>query len=71
MPCYCSIDGTPVHASKKYLTGLLRQEMGFEGVVVSDYSAVENVCTVQCAAESRQEAGLRLSLIHISEPTRR
>lgn len=59
MPCYCSIDGTPVHASKKYLTGLLRQEMGFEGVVVSDYSAVENVCTVQCAAESRQEAGLR------------
>lgn len=59
MPCYCSIDGVPIHASKKYLTGLLRQEMGFDGVVVSDYSAVENVCTVQCAAENRQEAGLR------------
>lgn len=59
MPCYCSINGMPVHASKKYLTGLLRQEMGFDGVVVSDYSAVENVCNVQCAAENRQEAGLR------------
>lgn len=59
MPCYCSVDGTSVHASKKYLTGLLREEMGFEGVVVSDYSAVENVCTVQRAAENRQEAGLR------------
>lgn len=59
MPCYCSIDGLPIHASRKYLTCLLRQEMGFEGVVVSDYSAVENVCTVQCAAENRPEVGLR------------
>lgn len=59
MPCYCSVDGIPVHASKKYLTDLLRREMGFEGIVVSDYSAVENVCNVQCVTENRQEAGLR------------
>ena len=59
MPCYCSIGGLPIHASKQYLTGLLRTEMGFDGVVVSDYSAVENVHQVQHVGESKGEAGLR------------
>ncbi len=59
MPCYCSVGGLPIHASKHYLTDLLRTEMGFEGVVVSDYSAVENVYQVQHVGESKEEAGLR------------
>lgn len=59
MPCYCSIGGQPIHASRHYLTDLLRMEMGFEGVVVSDYSAVENVYRVQHVGESKGEAGLR------------
>ena len=59
MPCYCSISGLPIHASKQYLTELLRTEMGFDGVVVSDYSAVENVHQVQHVGESKGEAGLR------------
>src|SRR5699024_11809009 len=33
MPCYCLIDGEPVHASRKLLTGLLREEMGFAGEI--------------------------------------
>ena len=59
MPCYCSVGGLPIHASKQYLTDLLRTEMGFDGVVVSDYSAVENVYQVQHVGESKGEAGLR------------
>lgn len=59
MPCYCSVGGLPIHASKHYLTDLLRKEMGFEGVTVSDYSAVENVYTVQNVGESKADAGLR------------
>lgn len=59
MPCYCSIDGLPIHSSRKYLTGLLREEMGFEGVTVSDYSGVENVLNVQHAGESKGQVGLR------------
>lgn len=59
MPCYCSIDGLPIHASRKYLTGLLREEMGFDGVTVSDYGAVENVLQVQHAGESKGQVGLR------------
>ena len=59
MPCYCSINGLPIHASGHYLTDLLRKEMGFQGVTVSDYSAVENVYAVQNVGESKADAGLR------------
>ena len=59
MPCYCSINGLPVHASRKILTGLLREEMGFDGVTVSDYSGAENTCNVQGTGENLAEAGCR------------
>ncbi|MFA9376370.1 MAG: glycoside hydrolase family 3 N-terminal domain-containing protein [Lachnotalea sp.] len=58
MPCYASIDGKPVSASKEILTGLLRDEMGFDGLVVSDYCAIMNIHNVQKVCESETEAGL-------------
>ena len=58
MPCYCSVNGEPVSASEKLLTGLLRDKMGFEGVCVSDYGAVGNVHNTQKVSESVTEAGL-------------
>lgn len=58
MPCYCSINGEPLSASKKNLTGLLREEMGFDGVCVSDYGAVSNVHSTQNVGESFEEVGL-------------
>ena len=59
MPCYCLVDGEPVHASRKLLTGLLREEMGFEGVVVSDYSGVHHTHESQHIEETMVEAALR------------
>lgn len=59
MPCYCSLNDLPVHASQKYLTALLRGDMGFDGVVASDYGAVHNVYTRQHVCESQAEAGAR------------
>jgi beta-glucosidase len=58
MPCYGSLGGEPVSGSRRLLTGLLREEMGFDGVVVSDYSAIANLHTVQKVAESLADAGL-------------
>lgn len=58
MPCYCSINGEPLSASKKMLTGLLREEMGFDGICGSDYTAVANVHHVQKIGESVEDAGL-------------
>lgn len=59
MPCYCSLNGEPVSASREIMTELLREEMGFDGVNVSDYCAVNNVFTVQHVCESLAEAGYR------------
>lgn len=41
MPSHNEIDGVPTHASKKYLRQILRDELGFEGIVTSDFSAME------------------------------
>lgn len=57
MPCYCTLNGEPLSVSKKILTGLLRDDMGFDGVVLSDYGAIENVHKVQHLYESLGEAG--------------
>ncbi|MDC7286611.1 glycoside hydrolase family 3 C-terminal domain-containing protein [Blautia schinkii] len=59
MPCYCSLNGEPVSASHTIMTDLLRGEMGFDGVNVSDYCAMNNIIEVQHVCESKTEAGLR------------
>lgn len=59
MPCYCSLDGDAASVSHELLTGLLREDMGFNGLVVSDYSAISNVHKVQHMYESFAETGYR------------
>ena len=58
MPCYCSINGTAVSTSKEIIGDLLRDEMGFDGVAMSDYSALSNAHRVQHQFESLAETGL-------------
>lgn len=57
MPCYCSLNGVPVSSAPEYLTELLREEMGFDGVTVADYSAISNVHEVQKVGETAADAG--------------
>lgn len=58
MPSYNSINGEPMSASYTLLKTLLRDEMRFEGLCVSDYGAVSGVHHVQHIGESEAEAGL-------------
>ena len=58
MPCYCSLNGVPVSANGEIMNDLLRGELGFDGVVVSDYSAISNIHAVQHVAETPTDAGL-------------
>lgn len=58
MPCYGSIRNQPASVNPWLLTDLLRGEMGFEGGVFADYSAIANVHTAQRAAQSLTDAGL-------------
>ena len=59
MPCYGSLNGLPIHASRHYLTDILREEMGFEGVTVSDYGGASNAYEYQGIGETMGDAGLR------------
>jgi beta-glucosidase-like glycosyl hydrolase len=56
MPAYNSIDGEPVTGSKRYLTGLLREELGFDGVVISDLAAVSQLQTKHGTTEDLEHA---------------
>ena len=58
MPSYNSINGEPMSASYTLLKTFLRDEMGFEGICVSDYGAVSGVHHVQHVGESEADAGL-------------
>lgn len=59
MSSYCSLNGEAVSASKKLLTDILREEMGFEGIVVSDYIALDRLIDPFHVAENETEAGIR------------
>jgi beta-xylosidase len=61
MPAYPSIDGVPATADPALLTGTLRDEFGFDGVVVSDYNAIGFLETLHGVAGSPADAaGLAL-----------
>jgi len=56
MSSYVEIDGEPVSGVARYLTGILRDRWGFDGVVVSDYFAVEFLHSMHGAAVDRGHA---------------
>ena len=55
MPAFQSLNGVPCTASEKIVRNLLRDELGFEGVTISDWSAVGEL-VAQGAAENTREA---------------
>lgn len=58
MNAYPELDGEVVAASRKILTDLLRDKLGFQGLVVSDYEAILMIHTYQRMAEDRQAAAV-------------
>lgn len=71
MNAYPEVDGEVVAASRHILTEILRDELGFDGVVVSDYEAVAMLHTYHFLAEDRATAA-RLALeagIDVELPT--
>jgi beta-glucosidase len=62
MCSYASVDGIPCAGSPAILTALLREELGFAGVVVADYDAVTQLMKYHRVAATLGEAG-RLALL--------
>ncbi|MES2158720.1 MAG: glycoside hydrolase family 3 N-terminal domain-containing protein [Pseudomonadota bacterium] len=59
MASYNEIDGVPSHANRWLLDDVLRREWGFQGAVVSDYSAVDQLMSIHHIAGSLEEAAIR------------
>lgn len=57
MVTYNELWGIPAHINNKLLKNILRDDMGFEGVVVSDYSGISNLKYIDFATPSLEEAG--------------
>ena len=64
MPSYSSWNGIKCSASKELLTGLLKQELGFEGFLISDYNALDQITNnfKQCV-EISINAGMDMVMI--------
>jgi beta-glucosidase len=56
------INGTPVHASKYLITDVLKKELGFQGVVVTDWKDIIYLYTRHKVAENNREA-VKLSVL--------
>jgi beta-glucosidase len=62
MGAYNSLNGVPCCASHFLLTEVLRKEWGFDGVVMSDGSAIDKIFTHHKFAESKEE-GAAMALL--------
>ncbi|MFJ4230759.1 glycoside hydrolase family 3 N-terminal domain-containing protein [Cellulosimicrobium cellulans] len=56
MASYVDVDGVPLHGSTEYLTEILRERWGFDGVVVADYFGVAFLEVMHRVAADRGEA---------------
>ena len=56
MASYNEIDGIPSHSNRHLLTDILRQEWGFDGLLVSDYFAISDLRTLHHVAATDDEA---------------
>lgn len=56
MPSYNEVDGIPNHSNQKLLRSILRDEWGFDGLLVSDYFAINDLVVLHHVAEDCSKA---------------
>ncbi|WP_159888610.1 glycoside hydrolase family 3 N-terminal domain-containing protein [Paenibacillus puerhi] len=59
MNSYSTLDGEPIIASEAVLTDLLRGELGFKGLTVSDYRSIDKLVTSFRTAKDMKDAGIQ------------
>ena len=56
-----SVNGVPMHANKEFLTGWLKEETGWEGVLITDWADINNLYTREMVAKDKKDA-LRIAI---------
>lgn len=56
-----SVNGLPMHANKEILTGWLKEQTGWDGVLITDWADVNNLYTREMIAKDKKDA-LRIAI---------
>ena len=56
-----SVNGMPMHANKDILTGWLKEETGWDGVLITDWADINNLYTREMVAKDKKDA-LRIAV---------
>ena len=56
-----SVNGMPMHANKEFLTGWLKEETGWDGVLITDWADINNLYTREMVAKDKKDA-LRIAI---------
>lgn len=54
-------NGVPFHANHKYLTNWLKEELAWDGMIVTDWADINNLCTRDHVAATKKDA-IRLAI---------
>lgn len=66
-----SINGVPVHSSHEYLTEWAKEQLGWDGMIVTDWADINNLFTREHVAADRKEAleiGINAGIDMIMDP---
>lgn len=70
MAGYSSVHGVRTHGDRRLLTGVLKGELAFDGFVVSDYDAVQQLPGKDLAAQVARAVNAGLDMIMVSKDSR-
>lgn len=56
-----SVNGMPMHANKDILTGWMKEETGWDGVLITDWADINNLYTREMVAKDKKDA-LRIAI---------
>ena len=56
-----SVNGLPMHANKEFLTGWLKEQTGWDGVLITDWADINNLYTREMVAKDKKDA-LRIAI---------
>ncbi len=60
MASFNDVDGTPMHAHRRLLRDVLKDEWGFDGVVVADWNGIGQIVSQGVATDNREAARLAI-----------
>jgi beta-glucosidase len=66
-----SINGTPTHANKELLTGWVKEDLGWDGMMVTDWADIDNLFVRDHVAADKKEAvalGINAGIDMIMDP---